>query len=39
MNRNAERAFFGLGIIVILAWLAFWGAIIYVAVHFIRRLW
>lgn len=38
LGRN-EKAFgiFALGIV--LAWLAFWGTVVYVAWHFISKLW
>jgi hypothetical protein len=29
----------GLGCLVVVAHLTFWGAVIYVAIHFLKRLW
>ena len=37
-NADIIVAIFGV-LAPIVAWLAFWGVVIYIAVHFIRKAW
>lgn len=39
MKDRGIKAFVGLSTIVLLLWLGFWGTVLYVAVHFIRKVW
>jgi hypothetical protein len=37
--QSEEKTFLGLVILIVLANLAFWGLIIFVALHFIMKWW
>ena len=36
---RAEKSFGLFGVFIVLLWLAFWGGVIYVAWHFISKIW
>lgn len=39
LSRRAPRVFIAVWIAILLANLAFWGAVVYVVLHFVAKAW